>query len=214
MSKSAGLTGAVADERPELLMLCGAAGVAGQIAATALLFATMAVVGEYDFVADTISKLAKGPHAVIMDTGFYLSAASLLALAIGAAHLHLGRWDWSLGIFALALLALIVTLLGIWDEFHERPNPETVSVHARLTYALLPLYAAGPVLMARGISRVWGWAGAAFVAASLAWIVLATWFFFSSDGHDGLIEKAAFAATYLWTLPLGALLFRRGLAQT
>lgn len=205
------LSHAVADERPELLTAVGAIAVAGQIGAAILLFVAMAWYPDYDFVADTISRLAKGPHAVIMDTGFYISAAGLLALAIGAAHLHLGGWDWSLGILALALLALVVTLLGIWDEFGQ--TPETLSIHKRLSFALVPLFGLGPLLMMRGIAGAWPWARWSFAAAAALWTALALWFFFSSDARDGLIEKAAFAATYLWTLPLGALLFRRGMAR-
>ena len=71
--------GDVAGERPELLVFCGLVGLVGCIAPIgAMVWAT--VVKKHGFVADTISDLARGPHKWIMDGGFYLGAAGLLAL--------------------------------------------------------------------------------------------------------------------------------------
>ncbi|MDG4650501.1 DUF998 domain-containing protein [Roseibacterium sp. SDUM158017] len=197
-------------ERPELLILCGIAGLAGNVAP----FAAMALsvpVARHDFIADTISDLGRGPHAWIMDTGFYMNAAGMLALAIGAAHLHLGRWFWSLGILCLALLALVTVLLGIWDEFGAGPGASPdVSVHTKITYALAPLYVVGPLSMAGGAVRLMPRARVLFVASAVLWAAFAVAFKLAPGDIDGIVEKVAIAATYGWTLPLALLLLRRG----
>lgn len=198
-----------ATERGELLIACGVLGLVGTLAPLGAM-AVAVVVAKHDIVADTISDLARGPHHAIMDGGFYCAAGGLIALAIGCAHAHLGRWTWSLGLFCLAGLALVVTLLGIWDEFHDTLNGgKSLSVHTRLTFALGPLYLAGPLLMARGAGGQHRGYGLCFVAAALLWAVFATAFKLAPDAYDGLLEKIAVAATLLWTLPLSWMLIRR-----
>ena len=198
--------------RPELLIACGLMGVLGNLAPLLTLVIGNLMVPEQGFFADTISALGDGELHYIMDTGFYLNAGGLLALSIGAAHYHLGRWDWSLGIFALAFLALTVTLIGIWDEFHTAAdNPPGLSVHTKLTFALGPLFLVGPLLMIRGARRVWSGYGPLFIASALLWAVLATIFKLAPNDIDGLFEKLAVAATLLWVLPLSILMVRAGL---
>lgn len=204
---------ALAEERPELLTLCGFLGYAGNLAPLPALLLALTL-AKHDLIADTISDLGRGPHHWIMDTGFYLNAGGLLALAIGAAHLHLGRWFWSLGILCLALLALVITLLGIWDEFHTVGSETTqLTVHTKLSFALAPLFLIGPLAMARGAAQAARWTGTAFVVSALLWAVLATAFKLAPTGYDGILEKAAVAATWGWTLPLSHILLRRGLAD-
>lgn len=204
---------ALAEERPELLTLCGILGIGGNIAPIAAL-ALAVPVAQHDIVADTISDLGRGPHHWIMDTGFYLNAGGMLALAIGAAHLHLGRWYWSLGILCLSLLALVITLLGIWDEFHTvASEQQSITVHTRLSFALAPLFLIGPLAMARGAVQAVPWAGPAFLASATAWAICATAFKLAPTGYDGILEKVAVAATWGWTVPLSVILLRRGLLR-
>ncbi|MGR3513503.1 MAG: DUF998 domain-containing protein [Paracoccaceae bacterium] len=188
--------------RPELLLFCGIAGLVGSFAPI-LMNIVATFVAEHDVVADTISDLGRGPHKWIMDTGFYLGAAGLIALAIGAAHAHLGGLRWSIGIFILPLLALVTVLIGVWDTFGQG---EDLSVHTRLTFLLGPLYLLGPLVMASSAGAVMPSAKWLFAAAALLWAVLATWFKLAPDGFDGLIEKLAVLATLLWTVPLSLIL--------
>ena len=64
----------IAAERPELLLFCGAAGLIGNLAPL-LTIAWASAVIDHDMIADTVSDLARGPHRLIMDCGFYLNAA-------------------------------------------------------------------------------------------------------------------------------------------
>lgn len=203
----------VAAERPELLLFCGLVGFIGSLTPLVALLVAWPV-AEHDFIADTVSDLARGPHKWIMDLGFYVNAAGLLGLAIGAAHVHLGRMAWSLGIFCLSFLALVVVLLGLWDEFHNvGDNASGMTVHTKLTFFLGPLYTAGPLLTARGaagISRTYGWL---FVTSATIWLIFAVAFLMAPTGYDGIVEKVAIAATMLWTLPLSHIFFTRGYAK-
>lgn len=199
------------EARPELLLICGIVGLIGNIApVVAMLIASG--IAEHDIVADTISDLGRGDHKWIMDLGFYMNSAAMLALAIAAAHLHLGRARWSFGIFSLTLLALLTVMIGLWDAF-GRSNPEGagMAVHTWLTFGLGPLYTAGPILMANGVKRVHRWTPYAFYASAVLWIVFATAFKLAPNSFDGILEKIAVTATLGWTLPLGWLFLRCGL---
>lgn len=198
------------EARPELLLVCGIIALLGTVAPI-LAMTTGWLFTDHDFVADTISDLGRGPHKIIMDVGFYMNSAAILALAIAAAHLHLGRTRWSFGIFTLTLLALLTVMIGLWDAF-GRTNAEGagMAVHTWLTFGLGPLYLVGPVLMAPGVARLHRWMPWAFYASAALWIVFATAFKLSTDDIDGLIEKIALCATYGWTLPLTWLFLKHG----
>lgn len=196
--------------RPELLVFCAIVALVTNLAPiVANVVATF--VAEHDFIADTISDLARGPHKWIMDLGFYLNAAGMMALAVATAHAHLGRVLWSLSILALSLLALVIVMLGLWDDFGQTAPDRDMSIHTRLTFALGPLYLLGPLLMIPGAQRentAYRWL---FLASAALWIALAAAFKLSPTGYDGLLERLAVAATLLWTMPLAVLFLRYGL---
>lgn len=200
--------------RPELLLVCAIVAGVGNLAPLVTMAVSLSI-AEHDIVADTISDLGRGPHKWIMDTGFYMNSAAMLALAIAAAHLHLGRSGWSFGVFTLALLALLTTMIGLWDAFHTAAhNPPGMTVHTWLTFGLAPLYVAGPILMAPGAAERHGWMKPVFYASALLWIVFAVVFKLVPTTIDGIMEKIAITATYGWTLPLVWLFFRHGLPRS
>ncbi|MBT8425880.1 MAG: DUF998 domain-containing protein [Silicimonas sp.] len=203
-------TEAISDERPELLILCGLLGLLTPVVMSIGIVVVAMVSPDYSWIEDTISDLARGDTSWIMDKLFYLNAAGMIALALGAAHLHLGRWDWSLGMFALVFLALIIVLLGVWDQFYSQPGVEKMSVHTTLATVLFPLYLIGPLAMARGagtISSVYRWL---FVAAGILWPITALIYFFGPSQYYGLTERIAGGMTLLLTVPLGWMFLSRG----
>ena len=200
----------VAHQRPELLMICGAVAIVGSLVPLVTIVWADIATGDHDFIADSISDLARGPQRFIMDVGFYAAAAGLMAMAVGCAHAHLGRAGWSMGILALSLCALVVVMLGLWDEFGATAEGNGMSVHTQLSFALAPLYVAGPLFMAPAIGHLHGYLRWMFIAAAVIWIVFAAAFKLTPTSIDGIFEKIAFLGTYLWTLPLGWVLFLRG----
>lgn len=193
------------DLRPELLVIGGLVGLVGALAPNVLNLIA-ASIAEHDFVADTISDLGRGPHKWIMDLGFYLNAAGLIALALAAAHLHLGGWGWSVGILCLTLLALMTTLVGVWDDFGGRD----LSVHTALTYFLFPLYLIGPLAMRSSIAKISPRPATLFVIAAGAWTVLSIGFKLAPNSYDGIVEKIAVLATLFWIVPLSLVFLREG----
>ena len=195
-------------ERAELLFFCGMLGFVGSLTPIGAMIWS-SIVAEHDLIADSVSDLARGPHKQIMDVGFYIHAAALVSLAIGAAHAHLGRAGWSFGLFCLALLALVVSLLGLYDKFNAQGQGGSMTVHTQLSFLLGPLYLAGPLLMARGMARVHRGYATAFVAAAVLWLVFATLFKLAPTAYDGILEKIGIAATMLWTVPLSLFFIQR-----
>jgi hypothetical protein len=200
----------VAEERPELLIFAGAAGLLGQIAPIVAMVVAIWLTG-HDILGETVSELGHGWRKTIMDTGFYLNACGLLALAIAAAHAHLGRSGWTIGVFSLALLALVVTLVGLWDDLRPDPGSDAaMSVHTKITFALFPLYIAGPLFMVQGARRISPVYPVLFIASAAIFAVFAIAFKLSPTGYDGILEKIALGATMLWTTSLSILMLRRG----
>ncbi|QFU09969.1 hypothetical protein PARPLA_00468 [Rhodobacteraceae bacterium THAF1] len=199
----------VVQERPELLTFCGFAGLLGSIIPIiAIFYATQ--VTQHDFIADTISDLARGEKKWIMDVAFYFNAAGMLGLAIASAHAHLGRAAWSMGILFLAFLALVVVLLGLWDEFGATAEGDGMAVHTQLTFALGPLYLVGPLFMAQGVAGEHPHMRWMFIIAAIGWFVFAVAFKLVPTSIDGILEKIGIGATYLWTIPLSLLFLNRG----
>lgn len=83
-----------------LLAICGWTIVAGVIAATLSNIVGSVLVPDYDWIADTISHLAAGRWEIIQDVGLYAYAASLIAGALGTAHLHQQTRRWTVGVVA------------------------------------------------------------------------------------------------------------------
>ena len=193
-------------------MLTGAAGLAGPLLFTlGILVLGLAMPG-HDPVRHTISDLGRGPQAVWGDTLFHLNAGGMVALAIGAAHAHPGGRGWSAGILCLALIAPVLVMLGLWDEFDTDAGPGNWSVHTWLSILLFPLFLIGPLAMISGAARGGPVPPRLFAASAVLWPLLALAYFLGPDAVRGLLERAAGMATLLWTLPLGWLLLSRGLA--
>lgn len=143
------------------------------------------VVPDHDWIADTISDLGAGRYEFIVDIGIYAFSAALVATALGAAHLHLGQWDWSVGVIGLALAGLIVFLVGARNEYGDNDN-EGVVIHIYLVYALGLLFTLVPLCMARGAG---GTHGRVLVGLALLWLIAAPVFFFLPTGIDGVYER-------------------------
>jgi len=197
-------------ERAEILIFFGLVGAIGCFAPI-LTTVWSAMVAEHDFVASTLSDLGRGPHKIIMDVGFYICACGLVSLAIAAAHVPMGGMGWSAGILCLATLALLVSMIGLFDQFKNEVEPgETYSVHTWISFGLGPLYLIGPLGMARGAARVSRIYSALFVLAAVIWIVFAGWYLMAPTAYDGIIEKTAIFGTLLWTTPLAYIFVDRG----
>lgn len=194
---------------PRLLIFCGAIGLIGSVMlAVGNIVGSMVVPG-HDWVADTVSDLAAGEHEIIQDFSLYGYAAALIACAIGAAHYHLGRGWWSIGVLSLTLLALLVTLVGARNEYGDGDD-EGLVLHIYFVYGLGVLFTVAPFAMARGMGidgAVYRW---------IAWITGAFWaigapiFFFLPTEWDGAWERGLGVVTMVFIMALSVLLIQAG----
>ena len=194
---------------PQFVLACAALVVLGVImSAIALVTADFIVEGN-DFVSDTISEMASGQeNRWIMDLGIYGLALATLSAALGCAHIHLGHTRWSLGTGALGLMAFVIFMIGVRDEYGDGDN-EGIAIHIYLVYALGVLMAAAPLLLspaATGLSHAHVVALRSF---AILWVVAAPIFFFVPDAWDGLYERGlgVIAAAILLSI---ASLLRKG----
>ena len=146
------------------------------------------VVPDHDWVADTISDLGAGKYEFIVDIGIYAFSASLISIALLAAHDHLGGLRWSVGAVGFAVLGLIVFLVGARNEYGDNDSDGWV-IHVYLVYALGLLMAILPWAMAQGAGRVSRNLGRILITISVLWTVSAPIFFFLPTNIDGMYER-------------------------
>lgn len=195
-------------DKPELMLALGYYAIFGCVVFTASIFIADMVVPNHDWIADTISDLGAGKYEYIVDIGLYAFSASLIALALLAAHVHMGGWGWSLGLVALALLGLIVFLVGARNEYGDKDS-EGVVIHIYLVYALGALLAAIPFLMAHGARRAGAIYGTILPAFGYVWIICAPVFFFLPDSIDGIYERFLGLLAFVPVITLARLFIMR-----
>ncbi|MGR3463146.1 DUF998 domain-containing protein [Limimaricola sp.] len=175
-------------ERPYLLLLAAGLGFLGCLSLIGGTIAAQIVVPGHDWIADTISDLGAGEWEIIMDVALYGFAAGLFALALAAAHAHLGGIGWSAGVFSLAILAALVVIVGARNEYGDADS-DGVVIHIYLVYGLGALFLAAPLSMAAGFGRHHPGARRTLIGLAIAWAVMAPLFLMVPTTIDGLAER-------------------------
>jgi hypothetical membrane protein len=196
-------------ESPRLLFALGVYAILGCIIFGVMILIADFIVPDHDWIADTISDLGAGKYEFIVDIGIYAFSASLISIALLAAHVHLGKWDWSMGTVGFAILGLIVFLVGARNEYGDNDS-EGVVIHIYLVYALGLLMAVLPAAMARGAHRAGRGFGWLLVGYSVLWILSAPFFFFLPDSIDGVYERYLGLISVATVVTLAVLFVRRG----
>ena len=197
------------DDQPKLLIILGwYALLACLISGISVLIADF-VVPDHDWIADTISDLGAGKYEFIVDIGIYALSSALIAIALLAAHVHLGGWQWSVGVVGLALLGLIVFLIGARNEYGDNDS-EGIVIHIYLVYVLGLIMAGVPALMAAGAGRAGKGYQRMLIGVSVVWIISAPIFFFLPTDVDGIYERYLALITFVMIATLARLFIRRG----
>lgn len=168
------------------------------------------VVPDHDWIADTISDLGAGKYEYIVDIGIYAYSAALIAIALLAAHLHLGGTGWSLGLAGLALLGLIVFLVGARNEYGDH-DQDGRAIHIYLVYALGVLQFLVPLALAKGAALHSLIHGRILTGLALVWLIAAPVFFVLPTDIDGLYERGLGLLSMAMVVTL-AHLFHKGCA--
>ncbi|MEP3333293.1 DUF998 domain-containing protein [Sedimentitalea sp.] len=195
-------------EQPVLLSTLIFLGVFGCIAlATSILIADF-VVPNHDWIADTISDLGAGRYEFIVDMGLYAFAAALIGLAVLAAHVHLGAWDWSVGIIALIVFGLLVFLIGARNEYGDNDSDGWV-IHSYLVYALGVTMTIACFALARGAARASPRYRTVLIATGIVWVASSPVFFFLPTDIDGIYERYLGAVSFVLVVILSHLFYQR-----
>lgn len=177
-----------ATEKPALINVLGWYAILGCVIFSVSILIADFVVPDHSWIADTISDLGAGEYEFIVDIGIYAFSASFLAIALLAAHVHLGRTRWSYGVIGFAVLAMIIFLVGARNEYGDNDS-EGVVIHSYLVYALGLLMATLPWAMADDAARVAPIYGRVLRGIAVVWTLLAPIFFYLPDGIDGIYER-------------------------
>jgi hypothetical membrane protein len=195
-------------ESPALTRVLGWYAILGcAIFAISILIADF-VVPDHDWIADTISDLGAGRFEFIVDIGIYAFSASLISIALLAAHIHLGQWPWSVGTVGFAALGLIVFLVGARNEYGDNDS-DGVIIHIYLVYALGFLFAALPLAMAQDRDRIGRDNARLLKGLSVLWTLSAPIFFFLPDSIDGIYERYLGLIAFAITITLASIFIRR-----
>ncbi len=195
-------------EQPRLLLGLGYAAILGCVIFVFAILIADFVVPNHDWIADTISDLGAGQYEFIVDIGIYAFAASIIAVALMAAHVHLGGWSWSFGIVGLALLGLIVFLIGARNEYGDSDSEGWV-IHIYLVYAIGLLMVVLPLAMAHGAGRAWRWYKRILIGLAVIWTLSAPVFFFLPTDVDGIYERCLGLISMVFVVTLARLFIKR-----
>jgi len=203
---------AAVTEQPHLIRVLSLFAVFGCLALAGSILVADFVVPNHDWVADTISDLGAGRYEFIVDIGLYAFAFALICLAVLAAHVHLGGWDWSVGIFALTLFGLLVFLIGARNEYGDNDSDGWV-IHTYLVYAVGITMTVACFALARGAARVSPRYRTILIATGIVWVASAPVFFFLPTDIDGIYERYLGAMSFVLALALAHLFYQRAKQQ-
>ncbi|MBB3986712.1 putative membrane protein [Sagittula marina] len=195
-------------EQPFLLLGLSLLAVFGCVALAGSILVADFVVPDHDWIADTISDLGAGRYEFIVDIGLYTFSAALIGLAVSAAHVHLGRWDWSVGIIALVVFGLLVFLIGARNEYGDNDSEGWV-IHVYLVYGVGVAMTVACFALARGAARASPRYRTILNGTGIVWVVSAPVFFFLPTDIDGLYERYLGALSCVLIVSLAHLFYQR-----
>ena len=191
--------------------LAKAAGAVGWLGAWGVLVADLVailLVERHDPIAETISKLAVGPHAWIQDLGLNVFGIGIALCAAGLILWRAGGLAWRAGILLLALLGLDVVVIAEYNQYAGELG-EDATVHRALVYVLYVLFAGTSLLLAHGLGRAGRrWKTGSLLAGAL-WIVLAPVLLVVPTSIDGAYERLVGLVLLGWVAAISILLITR-----
>ena len=151
--------------------IAAALALVGALAVLAANVVAVRLHSETGFFADTISNLAAGRHAWVLDSALVLFALGMgaVGLAMWRYRLDGGRFRTGAGLTVLVAAAIIV--IALYEEYGDG-EAGGVTIHLEVVIAMALLFTAATWLVAPGLHRV-GHRWSAFSALiGLGWLVL------------------------------------------
>lgn len=200
---------APSENEPVLLLALGWYAIVGCLICGATIVIAPSFVPDYDWFADTISDLAAGEYESIVDIGIYAFSASLISIALLAAHSHMGGWGWSVGTVGFAALGLIVFLVGARNEYGDSDD-EGVVIHIYLIFAIAGIMAVLPWAMSRGARKAGRSYARILIAISAIWTISTPIFFVLPTQVEGIYERYLALLAVAAVVTLAWLFIERG----
>jgi len=195
--------------RDRATLVCGIAGLAGCMIVIMADLTTAAIYERLGLFADTISAMAAGRGAMIMDTALLILVAGIVAIAFGLWRQRRPGWRWRAAIIALLAVAGIIAAIALFNEYGDGDVDDSWAFHYRLVYALGIAFTAVPLLTAHDLKPIDRrlWLGSYALAA--AWFVAGPLMFTVPTGWDGLFERVAAGIMLLWLVGASTFLIRQ-----
>lgn len=191
------------------MFICGLTGLAGCFTVTVADMLAAFMRGNKTMIAHTISDLAAGRQAWIMDGGLIILATSTLVLAYGLHRWRIDGTRWRAGTILLGVFALSIIVMALVNEYGDR-DAEGSLVHYKLVYLLGVVFTLIPAVMARGWRSLHGWLGPASWAIAALWLLMGPFLFILPTSFDGLYERALAALLLIWLTGASSLLAHAG----
>ena len=197
---------------PRLFYVCGIIGILGSVAVVLANIIGVIVQPHDGLIDDTISDLAAGRYAVIMDIGLYAFAIGIVAAAAGLRRLHWGNWSWTIGSWLLTLMAVLIVVIGAYGEYGDNDTGGLV-IHLPVVAVMALTFTASALLTAAGFHRYrrrWFWFN---IACAVLWVLGAAAFWFAPVAINGLVERCVAMVSVVWVMALSKLLIDRSKGQ-
>lgn len=189
--------------------VCGLIAVLGAVLAVAGDIITVRLNDQINFIANTVSEGAAGPHSIWVDLGLSAEAAGLAAIGWGLYSWRGEGLRFKAGCAALGLTALIILAIA-WHNAYGDGEPSAFVIHEPLTLVMGLLFAAALGLLAKDLGEMdTGYFRFSFIAGG-AWILVWPAFVISPEAWNGAVERVAGFTLVVWMVIAGRLLMRRG----
>ena len=160
------------------------------------------------FFADTISNLAAGRHAWVLDTALVVFALGMVAVALALWDMRLEGSRWRIGAALIGFTGLAVAVIALYDEYGDN-DTGGVTIHLEVVIAMGIAFALGAMILSLGLDRIGrGWSGFSLWSGILWFVFGVVFFLFTPDGWDGLVERIAAGLMVAWALGMARLVGR------
>ena len=160
------------------------------------------------FFADTISNLAAGRHAWVLDSALVLFAIGMVAVGAALWRQDLDGWRYRTGAALTVLTGIGIAVIALRNEYGDNDTGGLV-IHLEVVIAMALAFAAATWLVAPGLTRVGGRWSAFSMLVGVGWLLLGLAFYFvASDAWDGLVERVAAGLMVAWALAMARLVVR------
>ncbi|SFH27397.1 DUF998 domain-containing protein [Modicisalibacter xianhensis] len=172
----------------KILFVCGVGGLIGCLAVVFGNLVGILVYEQHDPISETISKLAVGQYAWIVDSGMYMFAAGLMACAFG-----LYRWSWAGARWRaasnfFALLSIDITVIALFNQYAGSHNAG-MKVHTYAVYTLYVLVCLTVFFVIGGLREISGLWGRYALWFGLSWSVLTPLYLVTPTEWNGAYER-------------------------